>query len=839
MLLKFRYLLLLCAFCLTNSIYAQLEAHLISGEGWAKGDFVEIGINTSGVFGANTSNKPSTFHENREADGNNLFGFIANPLADGWVDYDGDFFTPGEPEEGFCLSVNGVNYNNNNNYLSEIPGEIKGVNIISSDCFDDSAQIFWEGNVDGLNIKRYYSVTKDGLFIQMATTIKNISNVVKPDVYFMHNVDPDNNVTLSGFYETNMELISQASSATDNISLVTASQDPLMTTEDMDGSSVSFFCRDELARVSFGGFNNRNASDVWNGTDLSNAEGDMTIFEDIAISIAFNFGNIAPNETKKFTYYYILKEIDESFIPLIVNIFKENPSVCNGNDGKLIFSGLTPGDSYILSYQDDGVLIPNQTYVASELGDIEIINLDSGTYSDATLSYSGCNTTINTVFELTDPEPPNYYLTKTDLTNCQSINGQINIHDLTPYTGYLVSYTLDSTILFGPQELTADFNGIIRLSNLERGIYTNFVLEQYECPTPSNEVIEILGPEQPIAYNIPSQFYCDEDYDYITTINLTLLNPFIIGTDNYSEYQITYHATEEDAISGNDLNITSFTTPGLNNFTLFAKKTNLNNFCYSYTSFQITINLPPDFDVEDTFICLNSDNSINTDYNLPTLTTNLSSLDYGFEWYLEGVLIPGENLNQLTVDNYGLYSVKATNLTTQCDYTEQATVSPSGPPQTLEIETLSNPFSENHSVEIIASGNGSYVYNIDNGPNQSSPIFSGITAGYHIFNIIDINGCGKVTIEKSLIDYMPYFTPNNDSHNDNWQIISVDELIQPEIYIFNRYGKLLKKLNPNGLGWDGTFNGKILPSSDYWFKVIYLDDDNIKREFKSHFTLKR
>ena len=86
---------------------------------------------------------------------------------------------------------------------------------------------------------------------------------------------------------------------------------------------------------------------------------------------------------------------------------------------------------------------------------------------------------------------------------------------------------------------------------------------------------------------------------------------------------------------------------------------------------------------------------------------------------------------------------------------------------------------------------------------------------------------------------MPYFTPNNDSHNDNWQIISVDELIQPEIYIFNRYGKLLKKLNPNGLGWDGTFNGKILPSSDYWFKVIYLDDDNIKREFKSHFTLKR
>ena len=178
MILRFKFLLFICALCLTNITYAQLETHLISGEGWAKGDYVEIGINAKGVYGASTYNKPTSFHDNRESDINNLFGFIANPLADGWVDYDGDFFTPGDPEEGFCVSINGINYNNNNNSsLFQIPGEVKGVNVISSDCFDDTAQIFWEGNVDGLNIKRYYSVTKDGLFIQMSTTIKNISKV--------------------------------------------------------------------------------------------------------------------------------------------------------------------------------------------------------------------------------------------------------------------------------------------------------------------------------------------------------------------------------------------------------------------------------------------------------------------------------------------------------------------------------------------------------------------------------------------------------------------------------------------------------------------------------------
>ncbi|MBC7440118.1 MAG: T9SS type B sorting domain-containing protein, partial [Flavobacterium sp.] len=39
-------------------------------------------------------------------------------------------------------------------------------------------------------------------------------------------------------------------------------------------------------------------------------------------------------------------------------------------------------------------------------------------------------------------------------------------------------------------------------------------------------------------------------------------------------------------------------------------------------------------------------------------------------------------------------------------------------------------------------------------------------------------------------------------------------------------------------GWDGTYNGYMLPSTDYWFKVEYLEQSQWK-EFKSHFSLKR
>ncbi|MEF3080451.1 T9SS type B sorting domain-containing protein, partial [Winogradskyella poriferorum] len=41
-------------------------------------------------------------------------------------------------------------------------------------------------------------------------------------------------------------------------------------------------------------------------------------------------------------------------------------------------------------------------------------------------------------------------------------------------------------------------------------------------------------------------------------------------------------------------------------------------------------------------------------------------------------------------------------------------------------------------------------------------------------------------------------------------------------------------------GWDGTFNGNNMPSSDYWFTVEYEEPfTNQIKEFKAHFTLRR
>jgi gliding motility-associated-like protein len=48
------------------------------------------------------------------------------------------------------------------------------------------------------------------------------------------------------------------------------------------------------------------------------------------------------------------------------------------------------------------------------------------------------------------------------------------------------------------------------------------------------------------------------------------------------------------------------------------------------------------------------------------------------------------------------------------------------------------------------------------------------------------------------------FTPNGDGYNDLWKIKIWIILPKTNLFIFNRYGKLLKQLNTSDLGWNGT-----------------------------------
>lgn len=79
-----------------------------------------------------------------------------------------------------------------------------------------------------------------------------------------------------------------------------------------------------------------------------------------------------------------------------------------------------------------------------------------------------------------------------------------------------------------------------------------------------------------------------------------------------------------------------------------------------------------------------------------------------------------------------------------------------------------------------------------------------------------------------------FFTPNNDGFNDSWVVRSTPDLVIGSVWIFNRFGKLLKQLQADQ-AWDGTFNGRPLASDSYWYRIETTDG----RSVSGYFLLKR
>jgi gliding motility-associated-like protein len=249
-------------------------------------------------------------------------------------------------------------------------------------------------------------------------------------------------------------------------------------------------------------------------------------------------------------------------------------------------------------------------------------------------------------------------------------------------------------------------------------------------------------------------------------------------------------------------------------------------------------------------VCINPQTGavIETDFSPPVIDTQLSEEFYSFEWTLNGTPIAFTGSTYM-VENAGVYTVTVTDITnnlSSCQASSSAEIIRSNGPD-FDVNVLTLAFDGSHSIEVAnIQGDGDYEFQVDNGPwrslaeGETSIIFTGLDAGERVVRGRDIGGCGKVEIRISLIDYPRFFTPNEDGFNDTWNIIGLANQPNAKIYIFDRYGKLLKQISPSGQGWNGTYNGNPVIGNDYWFKVEYEEPSNgARREFRANFTLKR
>jgi len=325
---------------------------------------------------------------------------------------------------------------------------------------------------------------------------------------------------------------------------------------------------------------------------------------------------------------------------------------------------------------------------------------------------------------------------------------------------------------------------------------------------------------------------CDDDsiedgyYNFtLSNANADVLNGLLTNlTLNY------YETYEEALLEQNPLGVTYTNTVPYSQ-TIYVRVEN-DNACYGINQIQLTVLELPNIESEfETIYCLNAyPKTITLDSGL---INNLPP-DFTYLWST------GETTQKIQVNSPGVFTVTITN-NNGCLKLRTITVIPSNIATIESIEVADA--TSNNTITVLSSGEGEYEYAlyISNGiyrSFQTENVFTNVSPGIYTLYVRDIkNDCGIIDDLVSVIGFPKFFTPNGDTYNDYWQIQGVSNQFQPDskILIFDRYGKLLKQLNPQSLGWDGTFNGQDLPSSDYWFHVKLQDG----RIFKSHFSLKR
>jgi gliding motility-associated-like protein len=244
----------------------------------------------------------------------------------------------------------------------------------------------------------------------------------------------------------------------------------------------------------------------------------------------------------------------------------------------------------------------------------------------------------------------------------------------------------------------------------------------------------------------------------------------------------------------------------------------------------------------DGAICVNASGSVIQNY---LLDSGLGNLNNTFNWTFNGNPIPNSFQSTYLASVIGTYTVVATNTITGCVSSPavSAIVSTANPAISL-YAYVENNISNSASVTVIVnSGTGPFLYQLDNGPFQTSNVFTLVPSGLHTITVQDAFNCTNLKTSTLVIDFPNYFTPNGDNYNDYWNIYGIQNQPSAKIYIFDRYGKLITQLNPLGQGWDGNYNGNPLPATDYWFVLEYIEKDssgsNVWRTFKSHFSLLR
>ncbi|AUC77017.1 T9SS type B sorting domain-containing protein [Olleya sp. Bg11-27] len=329
-----------------------------------------------------------------------------------------------------------------------------------------------------------------------------------------------------------------------------------------------------------------------------------------------------------------------------------------------------------------------------------------------------------------------------------------------------------------------------------------------------------LSTTQSIDVGVYQIETCDPDNSGDAIFNLETVRNDIINNLSLNGITIVnFYLNQEDASN----NLNSLADNHISsNATLIIGITN-DNVCYGTGQVDLILNGFPVINNQNFDICL-SDLPLTIDSGLNSTLAN----NYDITWSTN------HTTNSIEINQAGTYSVTITDPILDCEKTIDIVVTHIPLP---EIESIT--IADYTATILLTTAHDNFEFAMDNelGSFQSSNVFNNLAPGIHTVYIRDINHCEIISSIIKVIGFPKYFTPNNDNTHDYWNITGLDQNAYPnlQIFIYDRYGKLLSAFNPlTTVGWDGKHNKKALPQSDYWYSLQLPEGTT----YKGHFTLR-
>jgi gliding motility-associated-like protein len=591
--------------------------------------------------------------------------------------------------------------------------------------------------------------------------------------------------------------------------------------------------------------------------------------------------NPAPNNDLSGTYTYTIPAsgvcpalsssivVTNYDVPTLVTItdLKACDDALDGND--------TNGQTTFNLTQKTVEILNNQTNVTVTY---HLLQSEAVSGANAITSYTGPNTTIyvrlfNTITNCFNTTSFNIVVMPLPAVNpiitlkqCDNDTDSITDFNLTE-ANVILSNQSNLTFTYHASQLDAQ-NDVATLTNTtnynsaNNGLVWARIENADGCFRTAQVILLVSATQIPATFQKIILEECDDyidlndtDTDGIDYFDFTgPTNSFASATNtilglfaNSSNLTVTYYTTQAQALAeANPIDTTDpdgfrNTVPNLQNIWVRIDS-NTNNDCVGLGQYlDLKVNPLPNFDIIDyKLLCVQPGSGAGS---FPINATPTVPGNYSYSWTPTNPNTTGGQQNAIfNASASGIYKVVVTNTATLCSKEDEMELFVSSAPNSVKLELVSEIFSSGLATiqaEVIG-GFGSYEFSLNQVDWQTSPVFTNLPNGIYTVYAKDVNGCLPIKQSNTVttISYPNYFTPNGDTYNDTWNISGLTPEFKAKIYIFDRYGKLIKEINPYASGWDGKINSEEVPSTDYWFKIEYTED-GVQKEFKSHFSLKR